>query len=75
MRYARGYGADDGEVRFGAVRCDVCRTGPAVGIVVEFIFACEDCAAKVKTAIRHTGRARNQLKSRAGKVLTEEKQA
>src|SRR5260370_29337965 len=21
MRYARGYGADDGEVRFGAVRC------------------------------------------------------
>ncbi len=57
------------------VRCDVCRTGPAVGIVVEFIFACEDCAAKVKTAIRHAGRARNQLKSRAGNVLTEEKQA
>jgi len=43
------------------VRRDVCRTESAVAIVVEFIFACDGCAAKVTTAIRHAGRARNLL--------------
>jgi len=43
------------------VRRDVCRTESAVAIVVEFIFACDGCAAKVTTASRHAGRARNQL--------------
>jgi hypothetical protein len=42
------------------VRRDVCRTESAVAIVVEFNFVCEGCAAKVTTAIRHAGRARNR---------------
>jgi hypothetical protein len=57
------------------VRCDASRTGLAAGTVVEFIFARADCAAKVENAIRHAGRARKQLKSRAGKLLTDEKQS
>jgi ribosomal protein L37AE/L43A len=33
--------------------CEVCRKRPAATIVVEFIFACDECAAKIETAIRH----------------------
>jgi len=32
--------------------CEVCRKRPAATIVVEFIFACDECAAKIETAIR-----------------------
>lgn len=35
------------------VLCKVCRTRQAATIVVDFIFACDDCAAKIETAIRH----------------------
>ena len=32
--------------------CEVCRKRPGATIVVEFIFACDECAAKIETAIR-----------------------
>ena len=34
------------------VRCEVCRKQPATMIVVDFILACDECAAKIETAIR-----------------------
>jgi len=35
------------------VLCEVCRKQPAATIVVDFIFACDECAAKIETATRH----------------------
>ena len=35
------------------VLCEVCRERPATTVVVDFIFACDECAAKIETAIRH----------------------
>ena len=35
------------------VLCEVCRKRPAARIVVDFILACDECAAKIQTAIRH----------------------
>jgi hypothetical protein len=32
--------------------CDVCHDRPAATIVVDFIFACDECAAKIEAAIR-----------------------
>lgn len=34
------------------VLCEVCGKRQAATIVVEFIFACDECAAKIETAIR-----------------------
>lgn len=39
--------------RVSPVLCEVCHKRPAATIVVEFIFACDECAAKIETAIRH----------------------
>ena len=35
------------------IPCEVCRKRPATAIVAAFISACEECAAKIETAIRH----------------------
>src|SRR5215469_8323971 len=32
--------------------CDVCRSQPAEAVVVEFIFACDRCAEKIRAATR-----------------------
>jgi hypothetical protein len=38
-------------------RCEVGRERPAAAIVVDFIFACDACAAKIETATRHQRRS------------------
>ena len=48
--------------KVGPARCEVCRERPAATIVVDFILACDECAVKIETAIRHprTGRTRHE---------------
>jgi hypothetical protein len=39
--------------RVSPVLFEVCRKRPAATIVVDFIFACDECAAKIEKATRH----------------------
>jgi len=50
--------------------CEVCRTQPAEAVVVDFIFACDRCAKKIRAA---TGDQRANTGNRFSPLGTETK--
>ena len=50
--------------------CEVCRSQPVEAVVVEFIFACDRCAEKIRAA---TGDQRANTGSRFSRLGTETK--
>ena len=50
--------------------CEVCRSHPVEAVVVEFIFACDRCAEKIRAA---TGDQRANTGSRFSRLGTETK--
>ena len=58
------------------VRCEVCRNRPVTMIVVDFIFACHQCAKRIETAIEHRrderplarGRVSSQRRIQQGRI-------
>jgi hypothetical protein len=50
--------------------CEVCRSQPAEVVVVEFIFACDRCAEKIRAA---TGDQRANTGNRPSRLGTETK--
>src|SRR6266403_5387455 len=50
--------------------CEVCRSQPAEAVVVEFIFACDRCAEKIRAA---TGDQRANIGNRFSRLGTETK--
>src|SRR5262249_24933363 len=50
--------------------CEVCRSQPAEAVVVEFIFACDRCAEKIRAA---TGDQRASTVNRSSRLGTETK--
>jgi hypothetical protein len=50
--------------------CEVCRSQPAEAVVVEFIFACDRCAGRIRAA---TGDQRASTANRSSSLGTETK--
>ena len=53
-----------------AMLCEVCRSQPVEAVVVEFIFACDGCAEKIRVA---TGDQRANTGNRVSRLGTETK--